>query len=139
MELWQRLLAVLRMRPLPGRRFFELDAPLEAALNERAGRERLSVEQVQADLLTAGLADMQAADELKQRWATLTPREQDVAALACLGYTNRQIAARLSLSPETVKSHVHMALVKLQVRCKEDLRLLFAGWDFSAWAPPPKG
>jgi len=41
-------------------------------------------------------------------WDTLSRREQDVTAWACLGYTNRQIAARLGLSTDTVKSYLQM-------------------------------
>ncbi len=63
----------------------------------------------------------------------LTPREQQVLALVCLGYTNRQIAARLNLSPETIKTHVKFLLRKLLVHSKADLRVLFSSWDFSEW------
>jgi DNA-binding CsgD family transcriptional regulator len=143
MELWQRLLEVLspllRPRPAPGRRVFELDDPLEAALAARADQEHLPVEQVQADLLAAGLANLQTSDELKRIWERLSPREREVTALTCLGYTNRQMAARLCISTETVKTHVRMALIKWQVRTKEDLRLLLSGWDFNAWGPLPLG
>ncbi|MEW6718329.1 MAG: helix-turn-helix transcriptional regulator [Chloroflexota bacterium] len=56
------------------------------------------------------------------------------AALTCLGGTNRQIAARLGISEETVKTHVASALHKIGVNSKAELRQLFADWDFSAWA-----
>ena len=64
---------------------------------------------------------------------SLTPREQDVAALACLGYTNRQIAARLGISPDTVKTHVRNLLHKFELHSKDELRSLLQDWDFSAW------
>ena len=133
MELWQRLLALLRMQPIPGRRFFELDEPLQSALAERADRDQLSVEQVQSDLLTAGLAGLQARDVLACAWERLSPREQEVTALTCLGYTNRQIAARLGISPETVKSHTRNLLAKFGARTKEELRAHLSDWDFSTW------
>jgi DNA-binding CsgD family transcriptional regulator len=137
MELWQRLLAILRMQPVPGRRFFELDEPLQSALAERADQEQLPVEQIQADLLAAGLANLQTSDGLKRAWGRLSPREQEVTALTCLSYTNRQMAARMCLSPATVKGYVRQVMIKFNLHGKDELRLLLAGWDFNDWAPPP--
>ena len=137
MELWQRLLALLRtMKPRSERRYFELDAPLQAALKERADREQRPLQQLQAELLAVGLANLQTSDELKRCWEKLSGREQEITALTCLGYTNRQMAARLGVSPGTVKGYMHQALVKYRASSKEQLRLLLAQWDFSAWGKP---
>jgi DNA-binding CsgD family transcriptional regulator len=67
------------------------------------------------------------------RWYSLSPREQQVAALICLNYTSRQIAARLRISPETVKTHTRNLLSKFDLRTRVELRELLADWDFSAW------
>lgn len=72
-------------------------------------------------------------DELYNRWILLSPREQDVAALTCLRFTNPQIAARLGLSIETVRTYLQKVLNKFGVQSKADLRVIFAHWDFSAW------
>ena len=137
MELWQRLLALLRtMKPRPERRYFELDASLQAALKERADREQRPLQQFQAELLAAGLANLQTSDELKRCWKRLSGREQEVTALACLGYTNRQMAARMGVSPDTVKGYMRQAQVKFHAHGKDQLRLLLAQWDFSAWGKP---
>ena len=72
-------------------------------------------------------------DDLYQRWLSLSPREQDVIALTCLGCTNRQIAFRLGITAGTVKSYIQNVLHKLDLHSKVDLRLTFYGWDFSAW------
>lgn len=136
MKPWDRLLALLRLQPGSDPRYFELDEPLHAALAERADRDQRPVEQVQAELLAAGLAQLQSSDGLKQRWETLSPREQEVTALTCLGYTNRQMAARMHLSPATVKGYVRQALVKWRTHGKDELRMLLAQWDFSDWGPP---
>jgi DNA-binding NarL/FixJ family response regulator len=130
---WQRLLALFRLGSIPPLHYFELDEPLQAALAERADLEQRPLGQMQADLLAAGLANLQTADELKLRWDTLSPREQEVTALTCLGYTNRQIAARLGLSPSTIKGYVRQALVKWQLHGKGELRLVLNLWDFSEW------
>ena len=136
MKLSDRLLALLRLRPAAGPRYFELDEPLQIALVERADREQRPLEQIQAELLEAGLAHLQTSDGLKRRWDTLSVREQEVTALACLGYTNRQMAARLHLSPTTIKGYMRQALVKWNAHGKDELRLLLVQWDFSGWGPP---
>jgi DNA-binding NarL/FixJ family response regulator len=135
MKLWERLLTFLRMQPGPTRAYFELDEPLHAALVEWADREQLPLEQVQAELLAAGLANLQSSDGLKQCWEKLSRREQEVTALTCLGYTNRQMAARLHVAPATIKGYVRQALVKWRAHGKDELRVLLAGWDFSQWGP----
>ena len=45
----------------------------------------------------------------------LTPRELDIVRLLSEGWTNKQIAAELSLSPGTVRVHVSNILAKLGV------------------------
>jgi len=72
-------------------------------------------------------------DELYQRWLSLSPREQDVVALTCLGYTNRQMAFRLGLSIGTIKSYLQNVLYKLDLHSKTEIRLAFVYWDFSGW------
>jgi DNA-binding CsgD family transcriptional regulator len=72
-----------------------------------------------------------SSDDRYQLWLQLSPREQEVTAFACLRYTNPQIAARLRLSPETVRTYLQHALGKLGLKNKTDLLLFFANWDFS--------
>jgi non-specific serine/threonine protein kinase len=42
----------------------------------------------------------------------ISPRELEVAKLVAEGLTNKAIAVRLKLSPETVKDHIHHILQK---------------------------
>jgi DNA-binding CsgD family transcriptional regulator len=72
-------------------------------------------------------------DGLLARWGFLSAREQQVAALTCLNFTNRQIAARLRITPETAKTHVRNVLRKFDLHSKAELRRALADWDFSAW------
>ena len=79
----------------------------------------------------AGSAHDSEMDERSKLWDSLSRREQDVTALACLRYTNPQIAARLGLSVGTVRSYLEKALSKLRLQDKTDFRVFFVGWDFS--------
>lgn len=55
----------------------------------------------------------------------LTPRESEVLSLVSEGMTNREIARRLSVSPGTVKSHVHRILEKLRVSNRDQAARYF--------------
>jgi DNA-binding CsgD family transcriptional regulator len=131
MKAWQRFLSFLQPRePAP---LFELDERLRLEVAELAARERRPPGEVQADLLAAAVAHRHATDRLWRRWQSLSPREQQACALACLGYTNRQIAARLGVAEETIKTHLRNALLKFDLHGKVELRLALAEWDFSGW------
>jgi DNA-binding NarL/FixJ family response regulator len=65
-----------------------------------AGQKRVPAE------IAAQLAEHVGEDEL-------TPREMEVLRLIARGNANKEIAARLSLAEETVKSHVTRILAKL--------------------------
>jgi DNA-binding NarL/FixJ family response regulator len=116
-----------------GRRSFELDAQLVRTLQGLAEEERRPAPDIAEDLLLSALAQQKASRLLVERWRSLSPRQQQVAALICLDSTNRQIAGRLNISLETVKTHVRNVLYKFAVHSKTELRLLLEGWDFSAW------
>jgi DNA-binding CsgD family transcriptional regulator len=79
------------------------------------------------------MASIAAEDynEKMARWRSLTPREQDVAALVYRGYTNGEIAKRLNISITTVKTHIRKILIKFDLNSKDQFRQYFEGWDFS--------
>jgi DNA-binding NarL/FixJ family response regulator len=73
-------------------------------------------------VLTPGLASrflraFQTRDAVGSRTklAELSPREEEVLRLLATGETNRQIAKRLFVSEETIKSHVASIFRKLEV------------------------
>lgn len=53
---------------------------------------------------------------------TLTAQEQEIAALAASGLTNKQIGERLHLSPRTVGSHLYQLFPKLGIASRAALR-----------------
>ncbi|MFF5858156.1 AAA family ATPase [Streptomyces sp. NPDC012751] len=54
--------------------------------------------------------------------SALTPQQFQIAELAARGLTNRDIAARLYLSPRTVGYHLHKIFPKLGIRTRAQLR-----------------
>jgi len=75
--------------------------------------------------MVAGDSDAGArADDARERLATLTPRERDVALAIGLGHANAEIAAALHLSVATVKGHVSSLLDKLEVDNRVQIALL---------------
>ena len=52
--------------------------------------------------------------------ATLSPREQEVLALLADGLVNKQIAARLGISTNTVKTHLELLFEKLGVTTRAE-------------------
>ncbi|MEU6471411.1 response regulator [Streptomyces massasporeus] len=56
-----------------------------------------------------------------ERLADLTVREREVMALAAEGRSNPEIAEDLTLSPLTVRTHIHRAMTKLHARDRAQL------------------
>ena len=133
---WKRLLDRLGRQERPHDEqslMFEAEQNLINELQSLAEQERRPAEQVAVELLQQALARRKAAEVSLLTWQAISPREQQVAALVCLNYTNRQIAARLGISHETVKTHVRNLLIKFDLRTKVELRQFLADWDFSEW------
>lgn len=63
----------------------------------------------------------------------LTPQELEIAQLAAAGYSNKQIGARLQLSPRTVSTHLYRIFPKLSITSRAALR------DALSPAPSPTG
>ncbi|HET8839203.1 MAG TPA: response regulator transcription factor [Flavobacteriaceae bacterium] len=61
------------------------------------------------------------ADNSKSNSQNLSPREFDVLSQVLAGYTNKQIAEHLSISLETIKSHVRKIYEKLQLSSRSEL------------------
>ncbi len=132
-SLFEDLLRRLGLLPREEPRRFQLDASYDDLLQQLAEQEQRPVEDVAVGLLMNALDERRRAELSLYRWRSLSPREQQIAALICLNYTGRQIAARLQISPETVKTHTRNLLNKFELRTRGELRKALADWDFHAW------
>jgi FixJ family two-component response regulator len=63
------------------------------------------------------------AADIRRRYETLTPREQEVMRYVVCGLLNKQIAAEMGLSEITVKIHRGQAMRKMAARSLPDLVL----------------
>jgi DNA-binding NarL/FixJ family response regulator len=70
------------------------------------------------------------AGKATQPAATLSERESEVLRLIASGYSNKEIAARLSLSVKTVEAHKANAMRKLDLRGRIDIvkYAVLQGW-----------
>jgi DNA-binding NarL/FixJ family response regulator len=71
--------------------------------------------------LTAPAAPRPMDDTARRALASLTDRERQATTLVAAGLANDEIAARLVLSPATVKTHVNRAMVKVGARDRAQL------------------
>jgi DNA-binding CsgD family transcriptional regulator len=60
-------------------------------------------------------------------WDSLTPAELDVVRLVAEGLTNKDVAARLFISPRTVQAHLAHIFTKLGVTSRMQLAQEAAG------------
>jgi DNA-binding CsgD family transcriptional regulator len=132
MDLRRALLRLFGYNP-PPRLTFPVEMQLVASLEQLARREERDAEELAAELLAEGVEELLAHDERVDRWRRLSDREQQVTALICLGYAPKQIAYRLYLSPDTVKTYLRNVLRKFGVHNQKELRKLLSDWNFSAW------
>src|SRR5213592_2090421 len=70
---------------------------------------------IESKLLRGMLSEMKPAGPVSSAAKNLTKREREILGLVAEGLSNREIADKLVLSPETVKSHVAAILEKLNV------------------------
>lgn len=139
MSFLHRLLYLFGYRQNSQPHTYNLNSNLHILIADLAQQEQRSPDEVAEQLLGQALHQRQLAGELWQCWQSLTPREQHVAALACLGYANIEIANELGVSIDTVKTHIRNILPKFAVGNRKELSLLLSSWDFKDYLPPRSG
>jgi FixJ family two-component response regulator len=85
------------------------DEVLLTAIRQALERSRLALAQE---------AEMQ---ELRDRYASLTPREMQVMALVVSGLLNKQVAGELGIAEKTVKAHRGKVMQKMKANSIADL------------------
>jgi DNA-binding CsgD family transcriptional regulator len=85
------------------------------------------------DIISFGLRYRWTAINNMKVWEQLTPRQKEVAAYVCLGYSNEQISRKLVIALSTVKTHIRSVLVKFGLSGKLELKGVLKDWDFAQW------
>ena len=114
-------------------RTYHLDQDVLQVVKDIAMQHMWAEEALVESLLRFAISQTWAFEEYSRLWENLSLREQEVAALVCLDYSNQEIGCRLSISPETVKTHLYKALNKLRLKHRKDLAQALVNWDFSNW------
>jgi DNA-binding CsgD family transcriptional regulator len=138
MSILRTLLYWIGLRSTPGPRKYEIAESLQASLTTLANHEGRPEHELLPDILAAGLSQYSTKDRIWKKWESLTPREQEVTALVCLGFTNDEMAARMGVTEGGVKFHLGNVYSKFRVKSRAKLRKKLTGWDFSAWAKSPR-
>ena len=128
-----RLRKLFRKKKEADSRTFHADQELLTAIQEAAQEQGRTEEEVWRDFVRAGHNQYLQTSELETRWDSLTEREQEVTALACMGRRNYEIAETLSISHETVKTHLQNIFNKFEIRNRNELRRVLKDWQFQEW------
>ena len=113
------------------KRIFAMDVEVYETLRQVAEREQSSPEEVAAQLVIQASQDQTVQAWVVKCWDELSPRQKQIVAYVCDGYTTPQIAIQLHIAQTTVKSHVEIAMRKFGVKSRVEMRKLLQNWDLS--------
>ena len=102
-------------------------------VKKMARQQDRSEEEIISDFTKIGWDQFLTKNDMEERWDSLTDREQEVVALACLGYRNYEVAEILTIGPATVKTHLQNIFVKFNLHSRNELRLALKDWNFAKW------
>ena len=127
----QRLLREMGLKRV--KRRYHVNLRMAEYLESMALEQARDPEEIAVSLLAEGIAKHARFEQSFEYWDRLSPREQEVVALICLGYMNKEIGEKLGISTQTVKSHVSNILRKLDFSRRGEIQRLLMDWDFSEW------
>lgn len=107
-----------------------IDEEVARRLAVRAALAGLSIEELGTEILSEAVLQIEQQQNL-EKWETLTQREQEVAALACLNLSYQEISQQLHIETGTVHTHLKSVYSKMEVNGKQHLAALLREWDFS--------
>jgi DNA-binding NarL/FixJ family response regulator len=107
---------------------------LRHAIRVVAGGEALLAPSVTRRLIAEFAARPAPSRDHAARLRLLTEREREIVVLVGAGLTNDEIAAKLVISPTTVKTHVSRSMLKLHAR--DRAQLVVFGYESGLVAPP---
>ena len=76
---------------------------------------------------------------MRERFASLTPREREVLTLLAAGNLNKQIAAALGVVEQTVKFHRARIMERMDAKTVAELMHIAARLEAGAPSESPKG
>lgn len=79
----------------------------------------------------AELGNEAELQNLRDRWASLTPREREVIELVISGLLNKQVGFKLGISEITVKAHRGKAMLKMEADSLADIVRMAARLGFA--------
>jgi DNA-binding CsgD family transcriptional regulator len=108
-----------------------LDGEVQSLLTHFAEHSGMTQEEAAIRWLEIQAHAYQQDKEVGRLWGVLTNREQQVVALCCLEYSDREIATMLGIAYGTARTHLYNAIYKMGINKKSDLLFLLRNWDFS--------
>ena len=118
----------MRLEPERSRTAADIVA-IDDALGARADVARAVGTAATLDELVRPIMPSRRASRAVTGWESLTPAETEVVALVRDGLSNRQIAAHLDTSAETIKTHVSHILMKLNLANRTQIAVRAARRD----------
>jgi DNA-binding NarL/FixJ family response regulator len=112
-------------------------AELLHAIRVVAAGEALLAPRITRRLISQFTAARTAHQASEDRLAVLTQREREVLALVGQGLSNSEIAAALTVSKATARTHVSRAMVKLHARDRAQLVVVAYQTGLVGPGPPP--
>jgi len=132
MSIWNWLLSWIGLRTDTRSRSSQ-NTKIRLQVSQIAEREGRPEPEIVTQLLVAGLQKYYSRMEVMSKWESLSPRQKEVAIFIEKGMTNEEIAKRLSISNETIKTHVANILRKFNVNEKSEVRHMLRVMKKNHW------